>query len=334
MVSAKHTGLLGYVDRSNDSKGNLEKGLKHVRWKKIIPNDAHVFVKPNFTFPSFEKGITTSPILLEHLLTILTNRASRVTVVESNGGNNVFTAEEAFRGHGMNRICEELGVELVNLSNVPTTYVSERIGSKTVKVEVPKFLRRDVDCLVSVPVLKVHAMTSVTMSIKNLWGCYPNPMRCLYHENLDRKLALLVKMWKPSLCIIDGSYGLDGHGPMFGTPVKMNLIIASNNPVVADSLGARIMGFEPRKIGHIRITEDEGLGSSDISSVNVNRDWRKFHHKFSSGRTILDYFSLIPFHSGLFAKLIFQSPFTRTIRKVADIARTPEERTDLRSYVI
>ncbi len=334
MTPHEGSELKAYIAQSENVYRNVPNGLDYIRWKDIVGRDDHVFVKPNFTFPCYKEGVTTTPALLEQLLTRLCNRASGVTVVESNGGNNVFTAEEAFSGHGMDAICKDLGVELVNLSNEPTKFISEKVGSKRVKVEIPKLLQSQVDCFVNVPVLKVHAMTSVTISIKNLWGCYPDPMRCLYHNNLDEKLALLTKLWKPSICVVDGTYALDGHGPMFGTPVKMNLLLVANNSVVADTLGTSIMGFKPRSIGHIRKAEDVGLGTTNLDAVTMNVDWRLFRHSFRFTRTVLDYLSLIPFHSGLLARIIFQSPFTSAIREAVSVIRTPEEKTDLRSYVV
>jgi uncharacterized protein (DUF362 family) len=323
-----------YLAQGEDVHQTLPEGLEFINWKKLIGRDDHVFVKPNFTFPCYKEGVTTSPAVLIKLLTILADRASKVTIVESNGGNNIFTAEEAFKGHGIQDVCKDLGVEMINLSKEPTQFISEKVCGKTVKVEVPKLLQTQVDRFVSVPVLKVHAMTSVTISMKNLWGCYPDPMRCLYHDNLDRKLALLTKLWQPSICVVDGIYALDGHGPMFGTPVNLNLLAVVNNPVVADALGARIMGFKPRTIDHVRVAEDFGLGSTSPEDVMVNINWKALRHSFSFERTIIDYLSLLPFHSGLLAKIIFQSPFTSGIRRAVDIFRTPDEKADLRSYIL
>ena len=293
-----------------------------------------MFVKPNFTFPRYKEGVTTNPILLKELLAILKDRADRVILGESNGGRNSFTAYEAFRGHRMDGICKELGVELVNLTSVPAKLVKDKVLNRLVYVYLPKLLLDEVDAFVSVPVLKVHAMTSVTMNIKNLWGCYLDPMRCLHHDNIDRKLALMVRELKPRICIIDSEYALDNHGPMFGTPVKMNLMIASNNPVVADSIGASVMGFNPREIGHIRTSEDMGLGTTELERVVMNDVWERHHRTFSFHRTVLDTLSLIPFKSSKAAKFLFDSPFSDAIRRVVDIVRTSEEREDLRSYVI
>ena len=334
MNSKRMIDMRGYIDRSTNLKENLLKGLQHIEWKRLVRSDSRVFVKPNFTFPCYKEGVTTTPDLLESLLATLKDRADCVFVVESNGGNNSFTADEAFRGHQMNDICRNLGVELVNLSSTPAVMISGVVGSRKVQVSMPRILLDNVDCFVSVPVLKVHAMTSVTLSMKNLWGCVPDPMRCLYHNNLDRKLALLTRMLKPTICIVDGTYALDGHGPMFGDPIRLDLLLLANNPVVADALGASIMGYRPRSIGHIRIAEDDGLGTSDLNRVVLNTNWKRFFRQFSFGRTVLDYFSLIPFHNAAAAKLMFQSPFTKALRRVADIVRTDDEKVDLRSYVM
>ena len=334
MILKDRSKYKAFIAQCEDVHQTLLDGLEYINWKSIIGRDDHVFVKPNFTFPCYKEGVTTSPVVLIKLLTILADRASKVTVVESNGATNIFTAEEAFKGHGIQDICKELGIAMINLSKEPTQFVSEKVYGKRVKVEIPKLLQAQVDRFVSLPVLKVHAMTSVSISMKNLWGCYPDPMRCLYHDNLDRKLALLTKLWQPSICVVDGIYALDGHGPMFGTPVNLNLLAIVNNPVVADALGARIMGFEPMTIGHIRVAEEFGLGSTSPEDVLLNMDWKSLRHSFSFRRTILDYLSLLPFHNGPLAKIIFQSPLTSVIRKVVEIIRTPEEKTDLRSYVL
>jgi uncharacterized protein (DUF362 family) len=100
-----------------------------------------------------------------------------------------------------------------------------------------------VDCFISVPVLKVHVMTGVTLSMKNLRGCYPDTMRCLHNQNFNYKIGLITKLLDPKMVVIGGIYALDGHGPMYGEPVKTNLSLTANNPVVADALGANIMGI-------------------------------------------------------------------------------------------
>lgn len=181
------------VIKISDLERDIVQSLGNIGWDNIIRGDSTVFIKPNFTYPYYKEGITTNPGVLRILMGILKDRCDRVIVGESDGGNRSFSADAAFQGHEMFEICKETGVELVNLSKMPSIYVEERIQNKKVKVQLPKILLNDVDCFISVPVLKVHVMTTITLSIKNLWGCYPDTMRSLHHKHLSHKLALIAK---------------------------------------------------------------------------------------------------------------------------------------------
>jgi uncharacterized protein (DUF362 family) len=186
-------------------------------------------------------------------------------------------------------------------------------------------LLHDIDCLISVPVLKVHAMTTVTLSMKNLWGCYPDTMRCMHHKNLSRKLALITRSLNPKIVLIDGIYALDGHGPMYGEAVKSDLLIAANNPVVADSLGTAVMGISLCKVEHILIAEKERLGTTALSQVVINEDWRKFGMQFNVNKTIIDRLSWILFNSEICAKIVMDSPMKPLIYGVGTKFRNKDE---------
>src|SRR5664279_3507346 len=52
--------------------------------------------------------------------------------------------------------------------------------------------------------------------------------------------------------IADGILAMEGNGPLNGTPRPLGKIVLSNDPVAADATCARLMGFEPDRITHIR----------------------------------------------------------------------------------
>lgn len=223
-------------------------------------------------------------------------------------------------------ICKETGVKLINLSNLPSVFVESKIQSKKVKIQLPRMLLKEVDCFISFPVLKVHVITGVSLSIKNLWGCYPDPMRCLHHQDLDLKLVLMSRVLNPRISIIDGLYALNEHGPMFGEPIKMGLILLSDNVVVGDALGMSVMGIPIHKAKHIVIAEKEGIGTTKLENIKINRDWSKYRVQFQVRRTILDRASSILYHSDVVAKQVMASPFTPLIYKIAHMLRSPEEK--------
>ena len=302
-----------YIKEVDNLKDDIKKSLEFTNWKNQLKTDSKVFIKPNFTFPYYKEGITTSPELLRNLLEIIKDRADTVILGESDGGNRSFSADAAFKGHNMQEICKETGVDLVNLSKLPSVFIKDKIQGKNVTVQLPKLLLDEIDCFMSVPVLKVHVMTGVTLSIKNLWGCYPDTMRCLHHQNFDRKITLITKLSNPKIVVIDGIYALDGHGPMYGEPVKMDLILAADNPVVADALGAEIMGIHLERAKHILVAEKEGLGTTNLGEVKINDGLEQFKRQFQIRKTLLDRASWLLFNSDALAKLVISSPFTPLI---------------------
>lgn len=319
-----------YISKVTDLKRDIKKSLDYINWKKIVRPDSTVFIKPNFTYPFYKEGITTSPDLIKYLLEILKDRADNVIIGESNGGNHSFSADDAFEGHNLPEICKNTGVELVNLSKISSRFVEESIVGKKVKVSLPELLLDDIDCFISVPVLKVHVMTNVTLSMKNLWGCYPDTMRCLHHKNLGHKLTLITKSLNPKIVVMDGIYALDGHGPMYGEPKKLDLILSSNNSVAIDAIGTSVMGIPIKTVEHILIAEKEGLGTTDIDKIKMNDDWGKFEMNFSSNKTIIDNLSTLLFNSKIMAKLVIDSPVSPVIYGIAKHFRNSDERKVVR----
>jgi uncharacterized protein (DUF362 family) len=74
--------------------------------------------------------------------------------------------------------------------------------------------------------------------------------RCLLYGNPDGTLR--TSNPKRYYTIIDGIVGMEGAGPMQGDPVESNVVIAGSDPVAADMVAARVMGFDWRKIPVIR----------------------------------------------------------------------------------
>lgn len=315
-----------YVKRTTDNLANdVTKAMEAVRWTNQVSKGDTVFVKPNLTFYEYRQGVTTTPAVLRELLILLKSRACKVIVGESNGGNHSFTADQAFEGHGLPKMCKELGVELVNLSTLPAVDVEESIQGVKVKVQLPKLLLDDIDCFVSAPVLKVHAMTYVTLSMKNLWGCYPDTMRGLHHSHLSEKLTLITKKVNPKLVLIDGTYALDNHGPMYGTAKKADLLLSADNPVVSDALGTAIMSMDLSKAKHIMAAEREGLGITDLSRVNLPKDWQRYRIQCQVHRTFMDNLSSLLFKSDLLAKIVMDSPLKPAIYGIAGKFRNKDE---------
>lgn len=302
-----------------DLAGDLRRGLEFVDWSRRVPRNALVAIKPNLCWPQPLPGVTTSLPVLEALFGILQERTQRIVLVESNGGN--FSTEDAFVNHGLPSICAAHNVRFANLSRGASVPIEERIAGKRVKVELSRLLVEQAEVFITVPVLKTHVVTTVSLGLKNQWGCIPTSMRLLYHHELDRGIVALNKARSPDLCIIDATYGLDGRGPLYGNPIPLGKLIISNNVVAADAVGAHLLGFNPRRIRHIRFAAQEGLGPLDPANMLLLSPIPVPSHRFHIRRHLFDVAAIITYKNAYLSRLVYDSFVTPLIYRL--LRRSP-----------
>lgn len=307
--------VAGFKYNSETLIEDLKEKLSSLNWKDYIRSDTKVFVKPNFTVPFFKPGVTTNELLIEALLGILKDRASEVYIGESDGGSCSFSAEYSLSTHKIPDICKRTGAIAVNLSKASRIQVTEKINGKRIDITLPRFLI-NMDESISVPVLKVHVVTGVSLSLKNLWGCHPNTYRLFDHSNLSERLALIAKTINLRFSIVDAIYGLNRRGPMEGDVINVGAILVGNNPVGTDAVATRLMGFDPKKIKHIVIASKAGLGAFDKESIDVIDDLSPFQQQFYLEPTVVDNLGALLFKSSILTKIVCDSPITSTIYKV------------------
>jgi len=120
--------------------------------------------------------------------------------------------------------------------------------------------------LISVPKLKLHRITGVTLSLKNMMGTISR--KGSMHSHLSKNIADLASIVKPSIAVIDGIVAGEGHETS-ENPVEMNLVIAGTDPVAVDAVGAAVMGVSPKDIKHLCFAEEKGLGTCDLTEIEV-----------------------------------------------------------------
>jgi uncharacterized protein (DUF362 family) len=117
----------------------------------------------------------------------------------------------------------------------------------------------DAGSFVSVALAKTHSLTMVTGALKNMFGLLPRKDQNFYHPDIHEVILDLNRMFRSSLCLIDGRMGLEGV--ISGNPRSLGCVILGRNPVSVDATMARVMGFNPERIRHIVEAERHGLGS-------------------------------------------------------------------------
>ena len=128
------------------------------------------------------------------------------------------------------------------------------------------------DFFVNMPKFKAHPWTTVTFSLKNYIGIQDDRHRLIDHDHrLNEKIADLQFIIQPQLIAIDAITA--GEGRMLTpTPFDLGLVIMGNSQVAFDAVCSHIIGLDPRSVDHIRLAEEYGFGTSDVSQVAIGGD--------------------------------------------------------------
>jgi uncharacterized protein (DUF362 family) len=227
-----------------------------------------VFLKPNLTYPRHKPGVTTSPRFLAAALEVFRDLGARVTVGEGDGGYGSWPADLAFEGHGLPALCNQFGASLVNLSTSASRPVEADINGVRCSVGLPIVLLDETDLFITLPVPKLHAMTLYSGAVKNQWGCIPDNMRLRRHPEFGNLIWAVNESVKPAIALGDAQYILDRTGPMWGDPVYMNRVIASDDILAFDvTVAERVMGLDASAISHLMLGKTVGTHSWHPSHV-------------------------------------------------------------------
>jgi len=128
------------------------------------------------------------------------------------------------------------------------------------------------DFLVSMPKIKTHHWSGVTLAMKNMFGIVPGarygwPKNILHWKGIPESILDVCATAPIHFVIADGILAMEGNGPLNGAPRPLGKIVLADDPVAADTTCARLMGFEPGRIVHIRESA-RFLGNADPTRID------------------------------------------------------------------
>ena len=231
----------------------------------IFRPDDHVLIKPNVVVPKPPStGVTTDPRIVEGIIEyVKTCGVSQITIAE--GGNP--ETDKAFTITGLKDVAKRQHVPLVNINNDAQATINIPGAIALPSVCISKTVQEST-CIVNVPTLKIHHMTQVTLSLKNLMGVIIGNREVIMHSNIEAKLADLASVIRPTLNIIDGFIGAE-MDETCGRPVPMGIVIAGQDIVAVDVVGSAVMGVDPTTIRHLQLAAEQKLGIGDLDAITV-----------------------------------------------------------------
>lgn len=171
-------------------------------------------------------------------------------------------------------MAKRLGTRFLELNKYPFVKV---------KVENPIFFNEvrlskpllDSDVFINVPTLKTHVQCGITVAIKNMYGLIPPEDRRYYHSinRVEEAIVDLYQARKADLIVIDGTYTTFHIGPRplkdFKETFRLDLTLASFDPVAVDAVSARILGVDPLSLRYLKWAEKRGLGTRDLDEIKI-----------------------------------------------------------------
>jgi uncharacterized protein (DUF362 family) len=177
-----------------------------------------------------------------------------------------YDTEDAFEVSGYYPILERHGVKAMSFTK------DEWVETGDPLLEgwpLPSTLL-DADVFITLPVLKTHATTVFTGSLKNQFGCFPQYNRILLHPKLDEVLVAVNRILKPRLSIMDGIVAMEGRGPINGKPRDLGVVLGSSDVVALDATAMRLVGIDPDTCRHLCLASEGGLGAMRAEDIEVD----------------------------------------------------------------
>lgn len=132
------------------------------------------------------------------------------------------------------------------------------------------------DVVINLPKVKSHMQLTITMGVKNLFGCVPGKMKAWWHmeagKDVNKFANMLIETAQaiaPQLTIVDGIIGHEGNGPSAGEPRDLGLLGASTNVFALDRAIAAILSVDPQQVPTLAAAIRLGLCSDHISDIEI-----------------------------------------------------------------
>jgi len=241
---------------------------------QLFPLDVagkNLLLKPNLVDYLAGSAINTNPLLVAAAAECFRRLGARQVIVGEGPGHQRDT-QLVLSESGYASILRENGIRFMDLNRDELIQVGLRANySGLRRLWLPKTVV-ETDFLVSMPKVKTHHWSGVTLSMKNMFGIVPGsrygwPKNILHWSGIQQGVLDLCATVPINFVIADGIMAMEGNGPLNGTPRPLGRIVLADDPVAADATCARLMGLEPDGVVHIREASNF-LGNSSSTLID------------------------------------------------------------------
>jgi uncharacterized protein (DUF362 family) len=250
-------------DYNADLADVLRRQYEHFRARVPLAGK-RVVLKPNLVEWHRDKVINTHPHVVAAVIE-LCRREGAAEVVVAEGPGHWRNAEYLVAASGLGDVLRHHRTRFVDLNHDEP---SKRVNLGRLTGLEHLYLAQTVataDVVISLPKLKTHHWAVATLSLKNLFGtlpgiCYGWPKNELHWRGIDNSIVDIAATRTPDLAIVDGIIGMEGDGPLNGTPKPIGVLVMGCDLVAVDATCCRLMQLDPERVGYLVLAHRKKLG--------------------------------------------------------------------------
>lgn len=237
---------------------------------KFVGPEEKILVKPNFLYPSAaEKAITTHPAVIGAVLSLLREAGMKNVLVGDSPGSGTCRAALGKLALSEEELC---GARIADMDKEVLVPIPNGRAAKEI------YFAREVteaDAIIGLCKMKTHALERVTGAVKNMFGLVCGKRKAACHvkfpsaSEFAKLLADIHNATPQRLHIMDAVTAMEGNGPASGTPVPMNMILASADPVALDTVFCRLVYLDPAVVPTNVMGSVAGLGTMREEEIEI-----------------------------------------------------------------
>jgi len=131
--------------------------------------------------------------------------------------------------------------------------------------------------IINLAKLKTHTQMYVTLSVKNMFGSIVGRDKLKWHYVAGTSYDIFAKMLldiysftRPALNIIDGIVGMEGYGPLTGSPRQIGALIFGCDGLSVDRVACEIIGADPKKVPIFNANEELNVSITTAFKLMTN----------------------------------------------------------------
>lgn len=236
----------------------------------FVSRGSRVLVKPNLlTAAAPEKAVTTHPAVIRSIVIAAQEAGAQVYIGDS---SMLGSLSRVATVTGIRQVAEETGASLLPFQQVKMVSLPRGRVCTAFPLAAEAM---QMDFIINAGKLKTHALTGLTLAVKNCYGFLVGNEKLRYHARFpsihdfaDFLLDLCLAV-KPGFNIIDGVVGMEGPGPRKGRPKPLKALLASTNAVAVDAVCAAITGFSIREVTTLQAAARRNISGYDIKKLEI-----------------------------------------------------------------